>query len=101
MADNDILTRDDAIRLGELLTACQEGKRARWLVRYQDGDLVPDSNPVEGTLRSVVGDEHGRALLSNVQDVRDGFIWISATFELFYPVRKVLLWMQEQTFSIN
>lgn len=99
----DPLTITDAINLGSLLDACQRTAPVTWIARYPDNNeqVKGANNTVTGTLRAIVGDDKGRGFINHDKDVREGFVWISSTFEFFLPVRLVLGWMREETFILD
>lgn len=78
---SETLTGRDAITLGQIVSACQRNQRVEWLVHG-------GPNTMDGVARAIT-DENGNFLPLDV-DVRDGFVWISATFEHFLPVRDVM-----------
>jgi hypothetical protein len=86
-----VLTMGDACTLADIIRAAQGGKRVRWLV--DSGDVM------EGVARSI-GDTDGTFLRAG-QDVRDGYLRISATFEHYLPVAEVIAKCQAGEFAID
>ena len=91
---SELLTIGRAITLGSLLDACAHSYPATWLA---DGD----GPIVSGTLRAIVKDDRGSSFMTSNTDVRDGYVWVSGTFEHFIPVRDVLDWIEAGTFALN
>jgi hypothetical protein len=103
MTTNDNkLSIGDAVTLGMILETCQQNRPVTWLVRYPDtGELASGSQTISGTARAIVADNGGRSFVNADMDVRDGYVWISATMEHFMPVRDVIRWVQDGTFALN
>lgn len=89
----DKLTISQARLLSELLTACRISARVKWAVGG-DSDRI-----VDGVARHIVDEHHN--FINNDRDVRDGFVWISGTFEHFLPVRDVLDLMDRSLFYVT
>lgn len=90
-----MLTISDAVTLGSILQSCQQNHPCTWMVPGNGGHTVT------GTMRAIVKDTEHAALMTHDVDVRDGYVWISATFEHFLPVRDVITWVQEGAFALN
>lgn len=99
---DNMLNIEDAVAIGELLRCCQSNLPVTWLVRYPDtGELVGDGKTISGTARAIVCDDKGTHFMRQDMDVRDGYVWISSTFEHFLPVRDVLKWYKAGEFVLN
>lgn len=90
---NEPLTISQATYLATLLTACQSNARVKWAV---DGDT---DRILDGVARAIT--HEGGGFLSRDEDVRDGYVWISGTFEHWLPVRDVLDLMAQYLFVVN
>src|SRR4051812_44786625 len=101
MTNTDTLTISFAVHLGMLLDACSRNAPCTWLPRCPDGELVGDGKTISGTLRRICGDDQGRGFIGSEMDVRDGYVWISATFEHFLPVRQVVDAINDGTFALD
>lgn len=81
------LTMTDAVHLEIVLSAAQGNKYVARLI---------DDKVVHGTARSI-GDERGN-FLTNQEDIRDGYLRVSGTFEFFWPVAELMDEAGEGTF---
>lgn len=89
-----VLNIRTAVTLAELISACQRNAPVTWT---KDGGATIMS----GTARAICHSPDGRTpggFLSGSDDVRDGYVWISATFEHVMKVSDVLQMMRDQTF---
>lgn len=79
----------DAVALSTVLRAAQTNARVTWLV--ENGETIT------GVARHIVHDPETAAFLNDDDDVRDGYLRVSSTFEHFLPVREVieLVWRGE------
>lgn len=87
-----ILTIADAIVLSDIIACCSGG---------QPITLAEDERIVSYTARAIVGDDEGCGLLSSKQDVRDGFVWMSGTFERFMPVVEMMALVKSGEAALN
>jgi hypothetical protein len=95
------LSISDAATLGSIIDACQSNHPTTWLARYPEGDLIPGGKTNTGVMRAICGDDQGRGFINADKDVRDGFVWISSTFEWFIPVRDVIRWVKAGEMALN
>lgn len=94
MADR-ILTLGTADRLGQLINAVCEGRKATWAI---DGDVT---RLMTGVLRHFVVSPDNFAFFSPRDDVRDAYVRISAGMEWTLPVSAVLDLMDQSLFIIE
>lgn len=90
---NNILTIGEATLLADLMRACQGNQRVRWAL---DADHTEVRSGVARAFTKADGNFVGRDT-----DVRDAYIWISGTFEVFMPVRQILDLMNEHLFVVE
>lgn len=88
----DRLSYLDAVSLGYVLGSM--GKRVRWL-------RDPDSGVLEGVARHIVKSPDNPGFLTDEDDVRDGYVRISATFEHFIPVREAMTLVINQCYRVD
>lgn len=81
-----ILTQNDLQDLSEILRAAGNGSKVTW---------QPDFEPIHGVVRHIVKDPDHAYFLGPEDDVRDGYLRISATFEHFIPIADILKFMHE------
>ncbi len=86
------LTEWEAVSIGQVSLACRDGARVRWLT--ESGDIV------EGVARHITRNDTG-TLLTGEDDVRDGFLRVSATMEWFLPMSQVLTMLDDMTLVIG
>ena len=79
-----------AVHAGTLIDSL--GKRVRWL-DDESGDVL------EGVARHIVISPDGAGFLSADDDIRDGYLRISGTFEHFIPVPDVLRMIGYMTYA--
>lgn len=77
----EILTLQDALALAEIVRATQRKAKVDWLEPGGRGHLT-------GTMRAIT-DKDGNFVRADAE-VRDAFVWISATTEWFMPVREAI-----------
>lgn len=82
-ATTDTLNLRDAVALGTILRAAQSNAAVSWL-SDDSGALI------SGTARHIVRDPETAYFLHDDEDVRDAYLRISATFEYFLPVRRLI-----------
>ena len=85
------LTMHDLTCLQIVAGAAERCAKVRWL--NESGDIL------DGVARSI-GDEQGNFLRSD-EDVRDGYLRISSTFEYFLPVTEVMEMVSRGAFGID
>lgn len=90
MSDHPPLSIADVVALDRIVRACSH-KRVRWLT--ERGDLL------DGVARSI-GDQNGN-FLQRGEDVRDGYLRISGTFEHFLPVKRVMEMLGAGEFAVD
>jgi hypothetical protein len=78
-----------------LLDCVQNDKPITWLA---DGE---SHRTITGVARAVCKDKTGAAFLSNEDDVRDGYLWLSGNLEHFLPVRECLHMIREGEMALN
>lgn len=66
---------------------------------YRVARLMPSGDVIEGVARSI-GDENGNFLKSD-EDVRDGYLRVSGTFEYFWPIRELMPQIHDSTFVVQ
>ncbi len=86
------LTEWEAVSIGQVSLACRDGSGVRWLT--ESGDIV------EGVARHITRNDTG-TLLTGEDDVRDGFLRVSATMEWFLPMSQVLTMLDDMTLVIG
>lgn len=86
-----MVTMADLHALSEITDACIHGRKVARLI---DGD-----NVIEGVARSI-GDENGNFLRRD-EDVRNGYLRVSGTFEYFWPIRELMPQIHDSTFVVQ
>lgn len=82
---SDILTVGQAVTIGRILDACQRQVPVTWLT--ESGDIM------SGTIRNVE--------VSRGQDVREGRVRVSATFEHWFPMADVIRMVDAGEFALD
>lgn len=90
----DTLSLRDAVALGTILRAAQTNATVSWL-SDESGALIEN-----GVARHIVHDPESAAFLNDDDDVRDAYLRISATWEYFLPVRRLIEKVQAGEFAI-
>lgn len=82
------LTLTEAAALGDIIRSCERnGKIALY-------EVDPD-HPLRAVTRCITHDG-GALWFDSDGDVRDAYVWLSGTFEHFFPVRQLLTAISEQ-----
>jgi hypothetical protein len=89
---SETLSIAKACQIQTILRAAQGTLRVRWLTA--NNDLL------EGTARAICVREGG-GFCGPEDDLRDGFLWISGTFEHWLPVRDVMDMIGRGEFALD
>lgn len=82
---SEAFTMAEVQTYADVIAACQRGAKVRW--------LDPNGEDVrEGTMRHVCADTSGN-FLRGTADVRDAFVRITATVEVFVPLPDFAGWL--------
>jgi hypothetical protein len=82
---------NEASRLSDLISAAERHAKVGRLIRQGDADPL-DSEPVYGTIRAFVRDPETAYFLTDKDDVRDAYLWVTTRggMEAFWPVSELL-----------
>jgi hypothetical protein len=82
---------NEASRLSDLISAAERHAKVGRLIRQGDSDPL-DSEPVYGTIRAFVRDPETAYFLTDKDDVRDAYLWVTTRggMEAFWPVSELL-----------
>lgn len=89
---SEVLNVAKACQIQTILDAAQRGSRVRWLTANND--------IIEGVARALCV-ARGGGFLGAGDDVRDGYLWISGTFEHWLPVRDVMTMIGNGEFGVD
>lgn len=86
------LTQGEILNAAMLIEGCRNTARVMWGV---NGDVT---RVIHGHLRAIMHNNVASGESTKSEDIRDLWVWITATMEFWLPVSQVLEQMAEGTF---
>lgn len=92
MSEHGIVSVADVHALAVIVGAASEGSRVTWMLDGSD-------HAVSGVARAIA--HEGGGFLTDHDDVRDGFLHVSGTVEVWLPITQLIDMLRNHTFVVQ